>query len=129
MLFRHPCVGMAKLLRDDRHGNTLHGQPATMRMAQHMEGYGRFYLGILAGIHEWSALMRLPPLRTMFMGKNKGISQLSLGDCLKKHPAFVCQHHMAGLPALAGLYSYRTGIRIEISNAEISEFPIAASGE
>ena len=57
VLFRHARVCVAKLIGDDDHRHSAHGECGTMRMAQHMKRDRRFDFRALAGIYRRAQLM------------------------------------------------------------------------
>src|SRR5262245_47255658 len=65
VLLRHTGIGVAKLLGDDSHRNSTHGQVRSVRVSQHMEGYGRRYSSLSAGMLKGAVLLGRSPHRAI----------------------------------------------------------------
>lgn len=101
MLFRHARVGVAQLFGDNRHGNAFHGKDAAVRVAQHVERYGRLDAGVSTCFGQGAALMRFAPRLSIIVRKNQVVALLSCSDVVEKPFAFVGQNDVAGLAAFA----------------------------
>jgi hypothetical protein len=59
--FRHACVAMSELRRDDAHWNAAHSKGTCVSVAKNVEGRGGFDLRSGACRVQWPLLMRWPP--------------------------------------------------------------------
>jgi hypothetical protein len=103
MLLCHAGVGMAKLFRNDAQRNPTHGQGRTVRVAEHVERYGRLDLRTLASVRNRPELLRLTPrapIVTDKMGSSpsfpavrvqKGVWPSSVKTTWRGLPASICE--------------------------------------
>jgi hypothetical protein len=61
MLLGDPCIGMSQLLGDHLQGHALHGQPARVSVAQHVEADGRDNASSSARAFERSRMVGFGP--------------------------------------------------------------------
>src|SRR5438132_5364692 len=129
MLLDHPRVGVAELYCDNGERHVAHRKSACIGVAEPMEIDGRIYVGLAASCAERPLLLGFAPLFAVSAKEQASATGLSGCKLGNEVAAFLRQHDVARLAALAGAHPYCAGIRIEIFADHCRELAIAAAGQ
>src|SRR5262245_16662023 len=95
MLLGHTGIRVAKLLGNDSHRNSTHGQMRGVRMSQHMEGYGGCYSGFATGVLEGAVLLGRSPYPTIGSLKEMFVELFVSSPVQEQREPFVGQGDVA----------------------------------
>lgn len=103
---------MTKLAGDDGQWRVIHSEVTGVGVAQDVEGYGRFNLGLLAGINQAAVLVGAAPRITVFMCEQQIAFRHVLGNAGEEQCGFLSKHHMAAFAVLAGANPQPSRVKI-----------------